>query len=109
MLDFETLTKLETCLKNAGFNYDFSIDDNHFFDGTYGKYKSLTLRSITGLINNSILNNDSEHSSYDIELINKLTKCLLDSNDEELKSIAWNSFIDCAYTVHMIKNSFFLR
>ena len=42
MLDFETLTKLETCLKNAGFNYDFSIDDNHFFDGTYGKYKSLT-------------------------------------------------------------------
>ena len=31
MLDFETLTKLETCLKNAGFNYDFSIDDNHFF------------------------------------------------------------------------------
>lgn len=88
MLDFETLSKLETCLKNAGFNYDFSIDDNHFFDGSYGKYTSLTLRSITGLINNSILNNDSEHFSYDIELINKLTKCLLDSNDVELKNVA---------------------
>lgn len=115
MLDFETLTKLETCLKNNGFEYDFSIDDNHFFDRPYGKYTSLTLRSITGLINNSILNNDSEHSSYDIELINKLTKCLLDSNDEELKSIAWNSFIDCAYDQKFLlfkemkeaRNSFF--
>ena len=115
MLDFETLTKLETCLKNTGFEYDFSIDDNHFFDRPYGKYTSLTLRSITGLINNSILNNDSEHSSYDIELINKLTKCLLDSNDEELKSIAWNSFIDCAYDQKFLlfkemeeaRNSFF--
>ena len=63
MLDFETLSKLETCLKNAGFNYDFSIDDNHFFDGSYGKYKSLTLRSITGISNNIIEQNDSEHSS----------------------------------------------
>lgn len=115
MLDFETLTKLETCLKNNGFEYDFSIDDNHFFDRPYGKYTSLTLRSITGLINNSILNNDSKHSSYDIELINKLTKCLLDSNDEELKSIAWNSFIDCAYDQKFLlfkemeeaRNSFF--
>lgn len=115
MLDFETLTKLETCLKNTGFEYDFSIDDNHFFDRPYGKYTSLTLRSITGLINNSILNNDNEHSSYDIELINKLTKCLLDSNDEELKSIAWNSFIDCAYDQKFLlfkemkeaRNSFF--
>lgn len=115
MLDFEILNKLETCLKNTGFEYDFSIDDNHFFDRPYGKYTSLTLRSVTGLINNSILNNDSEHSSYDIELINKLTKCLLDSNDEELKSIAWNSFIDCAYDQKFLlfkemedaRNSFF--
>ena len=115
MLDFEILTKLETCLKNTGFEYDFSIDNNHFFDCPYGKYTSLTLRSVTGLINNSILNNDSEHSSYDIELINKLTKCLLDSNDEELKSIAWNSFIDCAYDQKFLlfkemeeaRNSFF--
>ncbi len=30
MLDFETLTKLETCLKNTGFEYDFSIDDTLF-------------------------------------------------------------------------------
>lgn len=30
MFDFETLTKLKECLKNAGFNYDFSIDDIHF-------------------------------------------------------------------------------
>ncbi len=102
MLDFEILTKLETCLKNAGFNYDFSIDYNHFFNGPYGKYASLTLRSITGLTNNAILNNDGEHSSYDIELINKITKCLIDSNDEELKSIAWNSFIDCTYDKRFI-------
>ena len=102
MFDYETLSKLETCLKNVGFNYDFSIDDNHFFDGSYGKYTSLTLRSITGLINNSILNNDSEHSSYDIELINKLTKCLLDSNDVELKNVAWNTFVDCTYDERFI-------
>lgn len=49
------------------------------------------------MINNSILSNDSEHSSYDIELINKITKCLIDSNGEELKSIAWNFFIWRAY------------
>ncbi len=117
MLDFETLTKLETCLKNAGFNYDFSIDDNHFFYGPYGKYTSLTLRSITGLLNNTILDNDSEHISYDIELINKITKCLINTNDEELKSIAWNSFIDCAYDQKFLlfkemeeaRNSFFYQ
>ena len=115
MLNFELQSKLEERLKSSGFEYDFSIDDNHFLDRPYGKYTSLTLRSITGLINNSILNNDSEHSSYDIELINKLTKCLLDSNDEELKSIAWNSFIDCAYDQKFLlfkemeeaRNSFF--
>lgn len=117
MLDFETLTKLETCLKNTGFEYDFSIDDNHFFDRPCGKCTSLTLRSVTGLINNSILNNYSEHSSYDIKLINKLTKCLLDSNDEELKSIAWNSSIDCTYDQKFLlfkemeeaRNSFFYQ
>ena len=77
MLDFEILNKLEECLKRSGFEYDFSIDDNHFFDGSYGKYTSLTLKSITGLANNAILNNDGEHFSYDIELINKIAKCLM--------------------------------
>lgn len=48
-------------------------------------------------MNNSILNNDSENRSYDIDLINGLTKCLLESEDSELKNVAWNSFIDCAY------------
>ncbi len=85
------------CLKNAGYHYDISIDDNYFFDGPYGKYVSLTLRIITGLTNNAILDNDSEHPSYDIEQINKITKYLIDANDDELKAIAWNSFIECAY------------
>lgn len=102
MLDFELQTKLEDCLKKGGFEYDFSIDDSYYFDRSYGKYTSLTLKSITGLLNNSILNNDSEHSSYNIDLINKITKCLIDSNDIELKNIAWNSFIDCAYDERFI-------
>ena len=102
MLDFELQTKLEDCLKKGGFEYDFSIDDNYYFDRSYGKYTSLTLKSITGLLNNSILNNDSEHSSYNIDLINRITKCLIDSNDIKLKNIAWNSFIDCAYDERFI-------
>lgn len=97
MLDFELQTKLEGCLKKADFEYDFSFDDNHYFDFSYGRYTSLTLKSITGLLNNSILNKDNNHSSYNIDLINRITKCLIDSNDIELKNIAWNSFIDCAY------------
>lgn len=102
MLDFELQTKLEDRLKKGGFEYDFSIDDNYYFDRSYGKYTSLTLKSITGLLNNSILNNDSEHSSYNIDLINRITKCLIDSNDIELKNIAWNSFIDCEYDERFI-------
>lgn len=97
MLNFELKSKLEECLSQRGFQYDFSIDDQHFFDNSYGKYTSITLRAITGLLNNSILNNDSENRSYDIDLINGLTKCLLESEESELKNVAWNSFIDCAY------------
>lgn len=104
MLNFELQSKLEDCLKNCGLEYDFSIDDNHFFDNPYGKFTSLTLRRVTGTLNNliTVQTIGIAHPSYDIELINKITKCLLDSRDEKLKSIAWNSFIDLAYDERFI-------
>lgn len=97
MLNFELQNKIEDCLKQGGFMYDFSIDTNHFFDYSYGKYTSLTLKSITGILNNSISNNNNQQPSYDIDLINEITQCLIRSKDDELISVAWNSFLECAY------------
>ena len=97
MLKFDTQMKLEQCLEQNGFKYDLSIEDQLYFNSHYGNFVSVTLRSVTGLLNHKILGEDTLHSSYDIEMINKIAKCLVDSGDDDLMAIAWNSFIDCAY------------
>jgi len=97
MLSNELSEKLKSYLDEHGYKYDFCLEDKCKSDTFVDNYASITLKSITGLLNNSILCADTKHSCYDIELINTLTELLIDSKDYDLMNVAWNSFIDCAY------------
>lgn len=98
MLYYDLQLKLANLLAENGLDYNFLAEDIFLYSKpyTYEKYVSYALESITGIINDSILNNNYDNLTYDIDLINKIAKCLLDSNDEELKNIVWNSFIACS-------------
>lgn len=98
MIDFNLQRKLLRVLSLHNIKYNFLIEDIFLYSEphTYQKYVSYALESIVEIINDSILDNDFDNPSYDIDLINKITKCLLDTNDEELINIAWNSFIACS-------------
>ena len=97
MLSNEFSEKLKSYLEEHGYKYDFDLEDKCKSDTFADNYASITLRSITGLLNNFILCADTKHKSYDIDLINTLTGLLIDSKDYDLMNVAWNSFIDCAY------------
>lgn len=95
MLNYDLQLKLANLLAENGLDYNFLAEDIFLYSKPYAyeKYVSYALEFITGIISDSILNNGYDNSTYDIDLINKIAKCLLDSNDEELKNIVWNSFI----------------
>lgn len=85
--------KLEEYLENNGFHYCFDCEkEDKGLDEPYDRYASDTLRIITGIQNDKILGLDKRDRVYDISLANKIAKCLYESNDNELKSVAWNSF-----------------
>lgn len=97
MSNLRLTRRLEDYLREHGFSYHIFCQDgtDYYFQNSlpYGKYVSLNLRIITG-IEGDMIRDDDKHL-YDIDLINRITKCLIDSKDEELKSVAWNSFSDC--------------
>lgn len=97
MLSYKLSEKLNSYLEEHGYKYDFYLEDKYKARALTDNYTSFILKSITGLINNSIVEADTKHSIYDIDLINKLTTILIDSKDDDLINIAWNSFVDCAY------------
>lgn len=96
MLNNELTEKLQSYLEDHEYEYDFHLEDKYKASTLTDNYASITLRSITGLLNNSIVGSDAKHPIYNIALINKLTRLLIDSSDD-LMNIALNSFIDCAY------------
>lgn len=102
MLSDELTEKLKSYLEEHGYRYDFYLEDKYKASTLTDNYASFILKSITGLLNNSIVEADTKHSIYNIDLINKLTTILIDSKDDDLMSIAWNSFIDCAYDERFI-------
>ncbi len=102
MISDELCEKLSKYLKEHGYEYDFYIEDKYKASTPTDEYSSFVLKSITGLINNSIVQADTEHSIYNIDLINKLTTILIDSKDDDLINIAWNSFVECAYDERFI-------
>lgn len=102
MISDELCEKLSNYLKEHGYKYDFYLEDKYKASTLTDKYSSFVLKSITGLITNSIIQADTEHSTYNIDLINKLTTILIDSKDDDLINIAWNSFIECAYDERFI-------
>ena len=102
MLSDELTEKLKSYLEEHGYKYDFYLEDKYKASTLTDNYASFILKSITGLINNSIIEADTKHSIYDIDLINKLTSILIESKDDDLINIAWNSFIDCAYDERFI-------
>ena len=97
MLSDELSEKLKSYLEEHGYQYDFYLEEKYKASTLTENYASFILRSITGLLNNSILESDGKRSIYNIDLINKLATILVDSKDDDLINIAWNSFIDCAY------------
>ncbi len=117
MLTYELLEKLENYLKSKGLNYEFNsynYEDKSFFSGRTwtDKYVSWNLLILTDIIKNNILNSDGSQSPiYNIELINKITKLLYESGDEDLKNIAWNTFFDLSdderFILHEEMNSAF--
>lgn len=102
MLSDELTEKLKSYLDKHGYKYDFYLEDKYNARTLTDNYSSFILKSITGLLNNSIVEADTKHSIYDIDLINKLTSVLIESKDDDLINIAWNSFIDCAYDERFI-------
>lgn len=102
MISDELCEKLSNYLKEHGYKYDFYLEDKYKASTLTDKYSSFVLKSITGLITNSIIQADTEHSTYNIDLINKLTTILIDSKDDDLINIAWNSFIECVYDERFI-------
>lgn len=102
MLSDELTEKLKSYLDKHGYKYDFYLEDKYNARTLTDNYSSFILKSITGLLNNSIVEADTKHSIYNIDLINKLTGILIDSKDDDLINIAWNSFIDCAYDERFI-------
>lgn len=74
MLNYDLQLKLANLLAENGLDYNFLTEDIFLYSKryTYEKYVSYTLESITGIINDSILNNGYDNSTYDIDLINKI-------------------------------------
>ncbi len=104
-------SKVEDYLKKHGFNYSFNeeLDVNFYGDDhlPYKRYISLVLRTITGISHEYILQNEKLQTCHvDMQLVNKITECLWNSGDEELKNVAWNTFEYCAFCVH--KEDFYL-
>lgn len=102
MISDDLCEKLSNYLKEHGYEYDFYLEDMYKPNTLTDEYSSFVLKSITGLINNSIIQADAEHSIYNIDLINKLATILVDSKDDDLINIAWNSFIECCYDKRFI-------
>lgn len=88
MLSDELTEKLKNYLDEHGYKYDFYLEDKYKASTLTDNYASFILKSITGLINNYIVEADVEHSLYNIDLINKLTSLLIDSKDDDLINIA---------------------
>ena len=82
MLSDELTEKLKSYLDKHGYKYDFYLEDKYNARTLTDNYSSFILKSITGLLNNSIVEADTKHSIYNIDLINKLTGILIDSKDE---------------------------
>ena len=90
----ELIDKLENYLANHGFDYRYTLD---YFINDYNlwnKYSSNTLKCVTGILY-KFINNDVGNEVVNIDLVNAIVKCLLDSNDPDLMNIAWNTFISC--------------
>lgn len=99
MFDESLIYRLSEYLGEHGFKYEFIFDrtpigyvyDNKF----YNRYKSVTLQAVTGFIKNLYIDSDLNERTYDIDLINDICKCLMESSHQELINIAWNTFIYC--------------
>ena len=67
MLSNELSEKLKSYLEEHGYKYDFDLEDKCKSDTFAINYASITLISITGLLNNFILCADTKHKSDDID------------------------------------------
>ena len=56
MLSDELTEKLKSYLEEHGYKYDFYLEDKYKASTLTDNYASFILKSITGLINNSIIN-----------------------------------------------------
>lgn len=102
MLSFELTQMLESYLEEKGYSFSFMEEAYYNRNSSYSDYLSLTLQIVTGVFSDKISNQDKP--SYDIELVNQLTKVLMDSENEDFKKIAWNSFYPC-----MLDDRFILK
>lgn len=106
-MKFDLCEKLDGCLNKGGFDIYFYCDDDpsprlgnwpEEFD--YADYISYSLRAATGILASNCLlkSNCLFENVKDLDLINKLATLLCESGDEDLKAVAWNTFLPCRYS-----------